>query len=83
MILSSINNKKVFLIIVDLSIKGEFKANNYMKNSNSDNTGVATLALLNILLIYNILSITVLLVTFDAFLLVFLVVNVGEVSDKT
>ena len=64
-------------------MKGEFETNNYIKNLNSDNMRVATLILLNILLIYNVLSITVLLVTFGAFLLIFLVVNVDKVNNKT
>ena len=63
-------------------MKDEFEANNYIKNSNSNNTKVATLALLNILLTHNVLSTTVLLITFDAFLSVFLVINVNEISNK-
>ena len=64
-------------------MKDKFKANNYIKNLNSDNTRIAILAFLDILLIYNILSITVLLITFDAFLLVFLVINIDEINNKT
>ena len=63
-------------------MKDELKINNYIKNLNSDNTKVATLALLNILLIRNVLSTIVLLVTFDAFLLVFLFINVNEVNSE-
>ena len=54
-----------------------------MKNLNSDNIEIAILILLNILLICNVLSTIVLLVAFDAFLLVFLIINISEVSNKT
>ena len=53
-----------------------------MKNLNSNNTKIAILALLNILLIYNVLSTIILLVAFGAFLLVFLAVDVDKISDK-
>ena len=73
----------MFSIIVDLSVKDEFKTNNYIKNSNSNNMRIATLTLLNVLLIRNILSITVLLVAFGAFLSAFLVINISEINNKT
>ena len=60
----------------------KFEINNYIKNSNSNNIRIAILTLLNILLIYNVLSIIILLVTFDAFLLAFLAINVNKINNK-